>query len=721
MLVCAIVAWGCSSEDAGRYYGTVNRVGGRDDATLYLNNSAEPEYLDPGLNAESAGSTLIHALNEGLVGKHPKDLRPVAALARRWAKSEDNQHFRFYLRKDAKWSDGVPVVAAQFVDAWQRVLTAKTGARMATNMYVLHGGAAFHRGRLLALGQETPMAALGDGSALTLPKGAAVLVLKRLPAKAFRAPFDRAEQRPIKVVVPAKGAPATEPLTILAVGDAVTCNGEPDRWYRVKTFGKKGWLPGCAIGEARGAAAVRAVVERYARPSFSPERQPEKPRPVVGTLPLSALVSDPSVIGVRARSEHVLEVQLARPTPYFLELCQTTTYFPIRKDVIAKHGDRWTRPENIVTTGAYTLDEHKFRYEITFKPNRYFWDADKIKLRRIVWMSVPDNFATLNLYKTGEIDWTGENVALPPAFIELLKGYEDYQLSRWIGTYWYEFNVEQPPVDNPLVRRALNLAVNKKLLIEKITRGGQIPARHIVPPYTGGGYAQAHDADDERGQNPFSGKGYDYDPAYARELLAEAGYQVRRTADGFKAVGFPALEVLYNSSEAHRKIAVAIQGMWRENLGVTVQVRNEEWKVMIKSIRDGNFQIARFGWIGDYNHPHTWLDTYLSYSNNNFTRWKSAAFDTLLDTAAKTGDPKKSIQLYRQAEKLAVDATARLPIYFYTKHTMVKPYLKGNWSNGANKHPIKWMWIDPDWRNNPKNTTAYPVEELPPAEALRAD
>lgn len=710
--------WGCGSEERGKYYGTVDRMAGRDATTLYINNHSEPEYLDPSLNAETAGAALIRGMNEGLVGIHPEHVRPVAGVANRWAKSADNKHYRFHLREDARWSDGVPVVASHFVDAWRRVLEPKTGARMATNMYVIAGGAGFHQRRLLALKADAEMAPLDGPAKVKLKKGTAVKVLKRLPATAVREPFARGGSASVTVEAPAKDAPPTELVKVVGVGKAVKCNGEDDRWYRVEAMGKQGWLPGCAIVE--GKKTTSAVVEEHPRPTFSPAGEAtgdDEVKPNVGLLELDALEPDPTVIGVRAVGDHVLEVQLSRPTAYFLELCQTTTYFPVRMDVIAEHGERWTRPENIVTNGAFTLAEHRFRYEMVFEKNPKFWDADKMKVDRIVWMAVQDNFSTLNLYKTGEIDWTGENVSLPPAFIGLLKGYDDYHPARWIGTYWYEFNVDKPPVDDPLVRRALNVAVDKKLLVDKVTRGGQIPAQHLVPPYTGSGYAEVHEADVKAGKNPFSGKGYEFDPAYGRELLAQAGYEVNKTADGYKTEGFPSLEVLYNSSESHRKIAVAIQGMWREHLGITVQVRNEEWKVMIKSIRDGNFQIARFGWIGDYNHPHTWLDTWLSYSNNNWTRWKSPEYDALINQAAQTGEPEESIRIYRKAEKLAMDGGARLPLYFYTKLTMMKPYLKGNWPNPTNKHPVKWMWIDPDWRKRPENTTAYPVEELPPAEA----
>jgi oligopeptide transport system substrate-binding protein len=732
--LCGVIlsgAAGCSGEEAGkRYYGAADRVGGRDDETLYVNNHDEPEYIDPGLVAEGTGTTLARNLFEGLVGKHPEDLRPIGAGAARWARSQDNRLFRFHLREDARWSDGVPVVAAHFVDGWVRVVTAETGSRMATNLYPLKNAQGFHQGRLLALTEATTLAALDGGAGAALPSGAAVEVLKRLPAKALVPPLAEATLPRVDFAAPlgdgaaalgadgralAESATASD-VTIIAVGAKVDCNDAGDRWYRVKAFDKEGWLPGCAIAEPKEADS--ALVATRPRPSFSKAAGAAAKTESIGTVAMRLLAVDPTVIGVRAVGDHVLEVELENPTPYFLELCSTPAYFPVRKEVIAAHGERWTRPENIVTNGPYVLSDHKFRYEMTFTVNPHFADRDKLKIRRVVWLPVSDYFANLNLYKAGEIDWIGENVTLPTAFIPLLKSYGDYSVVNWISTYWYELNTEKPPLDDPKVRVALDLALDKQLIIDSVARGDQAPARHFVPPYTGAGYSAAHDADVAAGRDPFSGPGHDFDPARARQLLGEAGYPVEAIGGGYQAKGFPALEVLYNTSEGHAKIAVAIQGMWREHLGVGVQLRNEEWAVFLKNVRDGNFQVARGGWSGDYNHPHTWLDTFLSFSSNNWTRWKSPAYDALVDQAARTGDPAESIRLYREAEKLAVDSRARLPIYFYTKLNLIKPYMKGYWPNVDNKHAIQWMWIDRDWRDHPENSTAYPVAELPPPEII---
>ena len=271
----------------------------------------------------------------------------------------------------------------------------------------------------------------------------------------------------------------------------------------------------------------------------------------------------------------------------------------------------------------------------------------------------------------------------------------------------------RPADDDARVRRALNLAVDKQLLVDSITQGGQMPAWSYVPPYTGSGYAEQHEADLASGNSPFTGPEFRFNPELGRKLLAEAGYKVVEKGSEWHAEGFPSLEILYNTSEGHKQIAVAIQAMWREHLGITVALRNEEWKVMLKNLRDGRFQIARFGWIADYNHPHTYADLLTSVSHHNWTHWKSPEYDALVSKAAATADQTESIKLYRQAELLSLTDMPRMPLYFYTKSTLIKPYVKGYWPNASNDHFIRWLWIDENWRDNPDNVPSYPPREVP--------
>jgi oligopeptide transport system substrate-binding protein len=243
-------------------------------------------------------------------------------------------------------------------------------------------------------------------------------------------------------------------------------------------------------------------------------------------------------------------------------------------------------------------------------------------------------------------------------------------------------------------------------------------ATHYVPDTTGGGYAEQAARDRAAGMDPFAGEGDDFDPARARALLAEAGYEVAAHGKGLRARGFPPLEILYNVSEEHRQVAVAIQDMWRRHLGVSVTLRAEEWKVMLRSIQGGDFQIARKGWVADYDHPHSWLSAFLSSAPQNPTGWVDPALDALVEEAAAQPDPAEGIRLYRRAERRALDGMPRIPLYFRTKATLVKPWVKGFHPTPRDVHAIRWLWIDPAWQERAGDELAATPLELPPPAIL---
>lgn len=650
-------ALGCDG-DRGAYFGTTERRG-RDPHTFYVNNGTEPEYLDPGKAHDSASTTLVEHLFEGLVSMGPEgELVPGVAL--RWERSDDNRLYRFHLRDDARWSDGRPVTAHDFEYAWKRVLTPSTGSQSASNLHVLQNGQAFHLGRLKTATRKLELHA--EASASSAVTGS------------------------------------------LGEGEAVLL--EP-------------------VGEARapGAGFVR-VLARVAKPSFRPEpggnarREAPAPGAPLGYVDASALRSDAAPVGVRAVGELVLEVALEHPTPYFIELLAHPSTYPVPRELVERFEesgdpDRWTRPEHLVNNGPYVLDAWRFRYEITMKRNPHHRSHDQLRIHRIVWMEVESNLSAMNLYKTGELDYMGDNSTLPNDYMARLSSKKDFRRTNYLGTYWYELNVSRPPLDDVRVRRALDLGIDKMQLVTRIVRGGQAPATHFVPDFTGQGYSSLVASERAAGADRFAGPGHDFDPALGRSLLGEAGYPVVPDGEGFRAEGMPALEILYNTSEGHKQIAVAVQDMWRKHLGVSVSLRNEEWKVMLKNVRDRNFQIVRFGWIADYDHPHTFLDTFLSTSPNNRTGWSSPDFDALVERAAATAERDASIDLYRRAETIAVEAMPKIPLYFYTKSTLMKPYVKGFRFNAKNRHHLAWMWIDPAFETNTDDAPAFEVPRFP--------
>ncbi len=743
----------CNSDQASPYFGTTERRG-KSPRTFYVNNSGEPEYLDPGKAADGLSSALLIQLFEGLTAFDPKDMHPVQGVATHWEQSADNRLYRFHLRPEARWSDGVPVTAEDFAYAWRRVLRPATASRAVTNLYPLLNGELFSNGHLKVLkGDVTllvePRPGAPPGQALS--KGTALRILGRSPRKVTSAvpplaappagvklvSFSKADtrkgtseqlsfgvQRPA-LAAAADGAWKDATVLVLDAGPPVDCDGNADRWFLVQRGSERGYLPGCLLGDVKGERAF-ALVERHDRlPTFRP-RPSEEPAAAPaprGFVDEADLVEDDRVVGVRAAGDHTLEVELGEPTPYFTDLTSCTSLYPVRRDVIEafeKRGEPelWFRAENIVNNGPFTLDEWKFRYEITLKQNPHYWAKDKLKLDRVVMLEVEDYHSTMNLYKAGEIDFIGDNLSLPAEYQPLLKTKKDYLNNAYLAVYWYELNTRKPPLDDVRVRRALNLAVDKQQLITSVARGGQSPATHFVPDFTGLGYAEQVAADKAQGTDPFASPDLAFNPERARALLKEAGYEVVKEGDSYRAVNLPAIEILYNTSEGHKMIAVALQDMWKRHLGVSATLRNEEWKVMIKNYRDGYFQVMRFGWTADYNHPHTFLDQFLSQSPSNQTGWSDPAFDEALRKAAAEPDRKESIRLYRKAEEIVVAAMPRIPIYFYTKSTLVKPWVKGYWGWSRYAHAYQYLWIDPDFAAHPGNEPAYPPLEFPAPGAL---
>lgn len=431
----------------------------------------------------------------------------------------------------------------------------------------------------------------------------------------------------------------------------------------------------------------------------------------------SGRIRDESAIGVRAKDDLTLEVELERPTPYFLDLTARPAFAPLREDVIeafARRGaeDRWVRPESIVVNGPYTLDTWVFRYEITMKQNPYYWAKDTLRIEKIIWLELDSSHTAMKLYNTGEIDSLGGLASVPPEYGPLLASKQDYRRFPLLFVYWYEFNTRARPTSDPRVRQALNLAVDKRLLVEKVVPGGHLAATHYVPEITGSGYAEQIAANRRALVDPFAE--LEMNATRARALLEEAGYPVARDGSGYRADRFPPLEILYNSEDdAHRKIATAIQSMWRDQLGISATLRSEEWKVMIANVRDGRFQVARSGWIADYNHPRTFLETFLSGSAQSNSGWSDAAFDALMTQAEAAPDLEEGIRLYRKAEERALAGMSRMPLFFPAGATLVKPWVKGFSGNGRSLDLVRWLWIDPEWREHLDEAPALSPPELP--------
>ena len=516
-----------------------NVESGTRQGILHIGNGDEPQELDPHIVTGHIEHKLCLALLEGLLTLHPEHLQVAPGVARDWQVSEDGRTYRFHLREDARWSNGDPVTAVDFVYSWRRALLPALGNNYAYMLYYLSNAEAFHRGE----------------------------------------------------------------------------------------------------------------------------------------------ITDFAEVGVSAPDALTLEVELDNPTPFFPHLLTHMSYYPVHRATIEtfgaadERGTRWTRPGNYVGNGPFKLKEWTLNRRIVVEKNEQYWDADKVQLNGIVFYPVQNATTEERMFRAGQLHITG---TIPT---DKIAGYrrdrpEVLKLHPFFSTYYYLFNTGIPPLDQVKVRQALALAIDRQQIVDKITMAGELPAFSYTPPEVNGYTA---------------GSGLHYDVEQARTLLAEAGYP--------GGAGFPPLELMYNTSEGHRRIAIAVQQMWKTSLNINVTLVNQDWKVYLDK-RDGrDYQIARAGWIGDYLDPNTFLDMYTSHSGNNDTGWSNPRYDTLIAEAAQTTDRQRRFAMFRQAEAILMEELPIMPIYTYVNKALVSPDVQGWHPNLLDIHPYKYISLAPSAKN----------------------
>ena len=384
-------------------------------------------------------------------------------------------------------------------------------------------------------------------------------------------------------------------------------------------------------------------------------------------------------VGAQALDEHTLELILENPIPYFLELLNHFSWFPVHPPTIEKFGayekigTPWTKPENFVGNGPFNLKEHKINSLIEVNKSRTYWDANTVRLQGIRFYPIDAAYTEERAYRSGFLHLT-QTVSADR--IDFLK--ENYpnelHFEPYLGTYFYRFNLKAPPFDDVRVRQAFCLSVDRQRLVDKVLKGGQSPAESFTPPGTGG----------------FVPKGrFRFDPEKAKQLLDSY-----LTEKGLEKL--PPIELTYNTSEGHKKVAEALYGMWSETLGVEIQLLNMEWKVFLSTVSKGDFSLARAGWIGDYVDPHTFLQMWRSGDGLNMTGWENEKYDQSL-LKAETGKSKKERwQFFQTCEDLLAKDAPILPLYFYVHLTLRHPSVKGWYPTLLDHHPYKYVYLERD-------------------------
>lgn len=368
-------------------------------------------------------------------------------------------------------------------------------------------------------------------------------------------------------------------------------------------------------------------------------------------------------VGVMAKDDKTLILTLESPTPYILELLAFFTYMPVRQDIVDAHPEDWTQsPETYIGNGAFVMTAWNHNDSIVLEKNPNYWDIQRIRPDKVTFLMINDANTELAEFENERLDF-GDN---PPANdFPRLKEMGVLHIDPSLATYGYVFNTKKAPFDNPKVRKAFSLAIDRKAIVETPPTVGQEPAGGWVSP-------GIPDADPTKDFRDVGGDYYDVNKASveeARQLLTEAGYP-----DG---KGLPEITLLYNTSEGHKQIAEILQEMWKKNLGVEVNIANEEWQVFLQDRHDGNYQIARLGWFADYIDPMTFLDMFTTGSGNNDAGWSNKEYDELIDKAKRTTDSTERMKYLHQAENILMDEMVVLPIYFYVNSYVVRPNLKG--------------------------------------------
>ncbi|WP_263055998.1 peptide ABC transporter substrate-binding protein [Pantoea agglomerans] len=366
----------------------------------------------------------------------------------------------------------------------------------------------------------------------------------------------------------------------------------------------------------------------------------------------------PDKLGVVAQSKNQLKVTLDRPVPWFPALVANVALFPVPQKIIAQQGDSWTSPGKLVGNGAYQLSERVVNEKIVLTRNPYYWDDAHSVLTKVTFVPINEESSATKRYRSNDIDITE---SFPKNMYALLKKTlpgEVYTPDQ-LGTYYYAFNTQKGPTADVRVRKALSWSIDRKVIAEKVLGTGEKPAWHFTPDVTAGfkplpTFMQQHD------QNSLN--------AQAKSLLAAAGYGPGKPLK---------LKLLYNTSESHQKIAIAVASMWKKNLGVDVTLENQEWKTYIDSRNSGNFDVIRASWVGDYNEPSTFLNLLTSGNSSNIARFSNADYDAVIAKASRETSDQVRNSDYNRAEQILAEQAPIAPIYQYTNGRLIKPWVKG--------------------------------------------
>jgi len=571
---------GCSlsTADSG-YFGKTDPPAGQ---TLRYITGAEPQSLDPQIGTGLSEARIYMALFEGLVIYDPKTMGPFPGLAEKWDINDDFTAFTFHLRKNARFSNGDPITADDFVWSLHRGLNPKLAAEYAYIAYPILNAEGYNSGGSFVRSKATGT-------------------------------FDL--------------DPATHTRRFVA----------PD----------------------------------------------SKPEPGKEFVPIRA-----EDVGVEALDSSTVRYTLTQPSPYFLGMMAHQFFMVVHRKTIEKYGDsHWVLPENIVTSGPFHLTEWVPYDRVVAVKAPMYWDAATMRLDEIRFYPAEDTTTMMNLYKAGAVDAL-ENHCVPLPWIDFIRPLKDYMDAPEEGNYYLQINITRPPMNDVRVRKAFSLSLDREALAR--FRRVAKPLSAFIPGGIYPGYPTA--------------RGDSFDPMRAKQLLADAGY--RDSAGNFDPSKFPIenVEYTYNTTDTNRQVAELLQAQWKQNLGLTVPLKNMETRTFFTSRNKLEYKgISRSGWFGDYMDPFTFLSLFQTPTGNNGTGWWEKSYVDKLDDANRTRDPIERFRKMGAAEQQLLDSGAVIPIWVTSTDWMKKPYVKGMYPNPGSLYAWKFVYIehDPSKWNDP--------------------
>lgn len=380
-------------------------------------------------------------------------------------------------------------------------------------------------------------------------------------------------------------------------------------------------------------------------------------------------------LGVTAQDESTLVIELASPTPYFLQLLAHPSTCPVHRASLVRYGGKFARAGVMVSNGAFILKEWVPASRISLVANPHYWNNSATHLSGIDYLVIANENDELTRYRAGGLHITSGVSRAQFGWVKSTLSRE-LHLSPELGTYFYAFNLNKRPFkDNPKLRRALSLAIDREKLTGAILRAGELPAYSWIPPGVNGYTSPSLDHPGTEASARLT---------EARRLYAEAGYSPDRPVH---------FELRYNNGEAHPKLAIAIAAMWKETLGVEVTLTAEEFPSLLQDIDQGNLEMFRSSWIADYDDAYGFAQLLESRSSINLTHYRNPAYDALLAQSQTEVDPARRNLLLEEAERLVLVDQPLIPLYFYVNKHLVKPEVRGWYDNVLNVVYSKDLWL----------------------------